>query len=145
MIICLILFRAGFGSVKIQKKNSIVHHVFLIHTISSVIDKFLALTFSFLFHSKVGLYYLELPRNGEVERPRTMALNGAILIYHPVIDNPLVELYLLCHRETLYKVCAAPVLGLKHSPYSYPIYVCCMTGLVQLTFLKSLVWYISAR
>ena len=36
---------------------------------------------------------------------------GVILIYHPVIDNQLVELYLICHRVPLYKVWAAPVWG----------------------------------
>ena len=43
--------------------------------------------------------------------PKTMALNRAILIYRPVIDNQLIELYLLCHRELLYKVLVAPVWG----------------------------------
>ena len=35
----------------------------------------------------------------------------AILIYHTAIDNQLVELFLFCDREPLYKVWAAPVLG----------------------------------
>ena len=47
---------------------------------------------------------------GEVELPMDLAMNGAILIYHQVVDNQLVELYLLCHGEPLYKVFAAPFL-----------------------------------
>ena len=46
----------------------------------------------------------------EVELPMDLAMNGAILIYHQVVDNQLVELYLLCHGEPLYKVFAAPFL-----------------------------------
>ena len=49
--------------------------------------------------------------HGRVKLLKTLSLNGEIQIYDLVIDHQLVELYLLCHREQLYKVWAAPFSG----------------------------------
>ena len=82
----------------------------------------------------------KLPCMGEVKWTRIMALYWAILIYYPVIDNQLVELYLLFHRGPLYKVWAAPVLARRQS-LLLSTFLMFTTGQgYQVPFLTSLVW-----
>ena len=68
--------------------------------------------------------------------------NGAISIYHTVIDNQLVELYLLCHREPLYKG-EMRLFRAKAFPLLLPFICLSHDGdrAGQVPFLKSLIWH----